>query len=321
MDIYIQSCGKTESQDYRWLEILVNDQFVENPQRRKPPFMESSIKTRGNTIQFGNLYEVDNPALVLARNEDRLILLVYWLNAKTSSLEYRRPIYNSIALVASKNSNDENLRLQMLASDALNNWKLFAEKVGSYVKLDAVNTHGFKVEIQQLKSYIDSFAVSISLNDPDKKRKLAKDVLNLDSKSPIKKKIVEETKQLRIRRLAQELKESSLPIWNGPLVVVAENVSEEVLNSSVWRGISDCVEQENNGEDWKEIIEQQKKNLMIPKGILIIILSVLLLSFFVAITLIVLPRLIPDYPTPQESPPVINHTSLTPTPQVGVNIA
>ena len=297
MDIYLQSCGKKETQDYRWIKIYADSAWIEQPERQDPPFID----------QLSKFYKPDTPAVILERNNQELRLLIYWLKTKERSVQYRRPVYNSIALV-SKDKKDY-LLLQMLASEALEDWKIFAEKFDGLVKWDHDNEHGFKVEQSQLLEYIQNQAKESShLENADQTRKLAQDVLNVDSKSPEKQEIVQETKQEWIKKLADELKTSQLPNLNGLLVVVAENVAEEVLTGVVWRGISDRVK---SSEVWIEIPvpeEEFKKKSFTPY----VLLAIIVISLFVILITVVFSLSQPQKnPNPQPSLP---QTHLSPTP-------
>lgn len=297
MDIYIQSCGKEERQDYRWLNIYEHDQWLQNPERKDPSFI----------FQFSDFYKPDTPAVLLARNNQKLMLLIYWLRTKQRSFQYGRPVYNSLALVSEDEK--DNLLLQMLASEALKDWEKFAEKLDSFVKWDQDNEHGFKVEESQLLEYIQN-QKSKNLDNADKTRKLACDVLNKHSKSPKKKEIFQKTAQKWIKDLAEELEKTDLPTWDGPLVVVAENVAEEVLKPVVWRGISDRVEHNNESEDWKEV-ERVAEEVKKKSSEIYLIFLIMFVSCLLIIAVVLLLRQPQNNPNPQPSLP---QTHLSPTP-------
>jgi hypothetical protein len=317
MDIYIQSCGKKETQDYRWLKIYEDDKWLQNPERKDPPFISNPIKTITNTqVQFSDFYKPSTPAVILARNNQELMLLIYWLRTKERSLEYGRLVHNSLALI-SKDNQEDNLRLQMLASEALKDWEEFAKKLDCFVKWDQDNEHGFKVEESQLLEYIQNQrsknlynADNNADNNADKTRKLACDVLNKHSKSPKKKEIFQKTAQKWIKDLAEELEKTDLPTWDGPLVVVAENVAEEVLKPVVWRGISDRVEHNNESEDWKEV-ERVAEEVKKKSSEIYLIFLIMFVSCLLIIAVVLLLRQPQNNPNPQPSLP---QTHLSPTP-------
>ncbi|KHG42836.1 hypothetical protein OA07_02785 [Aphanizomenon flos-aquae 2012/KM1/D3] len=120
MDIYLQSRGQKGAQDYRWLKIYENSKWLKNVQLLDPPILEIS--------QF---YQSDTPAVVLYRNNQKLILFIYWLKTKQRSLDYGRPVQNSLVLIGEEN---DCLLFQLLASEALDNWQSFAAKFDNCVQ-------------------------------------------------------------------------------------------------------------------------------------------------------------------------------------------
>ncbi|MDD1421903.1 PT domain-containing protein [Dolichospermum sp. ST_sed1] len=227
------------------------------------------------------------------------MLLIYWLRTKERSFQYGRPVYNSLALVSEDEK--DNLLLQMLASEALKDWEKFAEKLDSFVKWDQDNEHGFKVEESQLLEYIQN-QKSKNLDNADKTRKLACDVLNKHSKSPEKKEIFQKTAQKWIKELAGELETTQLPSGIELLVVVAENIAEDVLEPVVWRGISDRVE----SEGWKEC----KKKYPTTYPTTYMILAIVFIIGSVLLVVIFLFSQPQKNPTPQPSP----QTEIQPSP-------
>jgi hypothetical protein len=187
----------------------------------------------------------------------------------------------------------------MLASEALQDWKLFSQRLDGFVQWGD-NEHGFQVEKQHFSKYIDlvkNEARSQTLEESDKTKKLNQDVLNVDSKSPQKQKIFQETKQKWIKKLAEELKTKQLPKGNGALVVVAENVSENILQDVKWWGISDRVQSGSSSK-------RKKKDLKI-----LIILVFLIIGLGLIILAIVSQH--PKNPTPE---PTSQPTIIKPSP-------
>jgi hypothetical protein len=307
MDIYLQSCGKKESQEYRWLKIYKDGEWLNKVEHQEPQILE----------KISQFYQPDTPAVILYRKKPNLILFIYWLKTKQRTLDYRRPVQNSLVFIGAEK--DCLLSFQMLASEALEDWQSFAENFDKYVQW-ADDEYGFQVEPSSRKTFEtflfkkDAVKDSEKLKDPDETRKLACDVLNVKSKSPEKQKILQETKQGWIKKLAEELETTNLPDRDGPLVVVAENVAEEVLQSDVWRGISDRVAHNNESGVWKEIKETEIEEVKKKDPKFYIILAIILISCVVLAIVYSLSQ-IPKNPTTQPtSEPTIIKPSPSPTP-------
>jgi hypothetical protein len=289
MDIYIQSCGQKGTQDYRWLKIYETRDWLKKVEHQEPQILE----------KISQFYQTDTPTVILYSKNQQLILFIYWLKTKQRSLDYGRPVQNSLVLIGAEK---DCLLFQMLASKALEDWQLFAENFDNCVQWGD-DEYGFQVEKSSFEKFIfkkDVVKDYEQLKTPDETRKLARDVLNVKSKSPEKQKIVQETKQKWIKALAEELKTTKLPDnWDGPLVVVAENVAEAVLQLNVWRGISDRVAHNNESGVWKEIkekkIEEVRKKSLTPH---LTLLSIILVSCLVILLVFSLSQS-PKNPTPQ----------------------
>ncbi|KHG42838.1 hypothetical protein OA07_02795 [Aphanizomenon flos-aquae 2012/KM1/D3] len=116
--------------------------------------------------------------------------------------------------------------------------------------------------------------------------------------------------------------ETKLPSWDGPLVVVAENVAEEVLKLVVWWGISDRVEHNNESGDWKEIevesgrwkeIEIVKEEVKKKSPTPYIILASCLVCL---VTLAVMLSFSHPQNNPNPQPSLPTQIQLSPTPQI-----
>jgi hypothetical protein len=200
MEIYVQSRGFSQAQDYRWLRINKDGTQV----RENPPLLD----------EVENLIDSESPTVVIARSNQRLLLLVTELDSAKRTDVKRRPIRNNIAWVG-KDSDEPVLRA--LAARALRGE--LSEEIDRAV--ESGGDQGFQVnfsDIQKLESAVRDKAKNSS---PDPKRKIESNLAN-------KKKY-----------LADELEQYSLPIDNKPLVVVTGTKKREILeNAGVWRGLS-----------------------------------------------------------------------------------
>ncbi len=200
MEIYVQSRGFSQAQDYRWLRINKDGTQV----RENPPLLD----------EVENLIDSESPTVVIARSNQRLLLLVTELDSAKRTDVKRRPIRNNIAWVG-KDSDEPVLRA--LAARALRGE--LSEEIDRAV--ESGGDQGFQVnfsDIQKLESAVRGKAKNSS---PDPKRKI-------ESNFADKKKY-----------LADELEQYSLPIDNKPLVVVTGTKKRETLeNAGVWRGLS-----------------------------------------------------------------------------------
>lgn len=221
-DIYVQSCGFGANQDYSWQK---KDGDGQSPEI--PPLLEDGIdKNKGKTTKISDLYASQDPSLVILRDGDKLLLLVTALKAVERSKKYGRSLRNSIAFV----TENENL-IRGTAARILKDWESFTEKVDEAVVFD--KEKGFEVKWQVIDNYLNESEIKdIDSKDPDLTIKVAKDSLING---------VSRQNGRAIAELAEELQNYRLPKLNDALVVVTGNVSEDLLATWVWRGISERV--------------------------------------------------------------------------------
>ncbi|MHC5729887.1 MAG: hypothetical protein ACYTXY_38385, partial [Nostoc sp.] len=93
MEIYVQSAGVSEQQDYIWQKITETGQ-----KRVDEPILVKNFK---------DLLQTEAPSIFIGRESNKLILLVTGMKA-TQRKDYRnRTIRNSIALIAQDNQENE----------------------------------------------------------------------------------------------------------------------------------------------------------------------------------------------------------------------
>lgn len=229
--IYVQNRGVSQDYDYQWKEIRFNNntQCVVD----YPPLVKS----------FKDLLDSKAPSLLLARSENKLLLLI--TDIPSQRKDYReRTIRNSVAWIGE--AQDE----QILTALAIRGLKSilgqdtsFKEEINNAVEPN--EKEGFRVKEKALQ------AENLAKNpqSPYKSQDLP---LKIDRCKIAK--IDEE----RINELINELKEYKLPQHDGALVVVTKNKAESALKKAkVWRGLSALVKSDN----WIEIQSDRKKKL------------------------------------------------------------
>ncbi len=81
MAIYVQSCGVSQNNDYRWLKIGENDHISRIPPILKRPFSIVVGKLE-KEVFVTDMIDSKTPSIVLARSDRELLLLVTGLKAK-----------------------------------------------------------------------------------------------------------------------------------------------------------------------------------------------------------------------------------------------
>ncbi|MDJ0728328.1 MAG: hypothetical protein QNJ38_24815 [Prochloraceae cyanobacterium] len=145
MDIYVQSCGLHPKQDYCWLKIVQTDDHLPD----NPPLLVQVEDENGQSGLITDFYYSETPSIVLAKGQDRSILVITALLAGDRSKLYGRTIRNSIAIVSPKTE-----LLQKIAARAAQNWDDFTDRIDRAVNFD--DESGFKVDLPQIKSYLDN---------------------------------------------------------------------------------------------------------------------------------------------------------------------
>lgn len=255
MEIYVQSCGMAQNKGYRWIK--ESQQIVETPDSIQE--VEELIESEANSI-------------VLARKQNKLLLLVTGL--ESSRKDYRgRRILNSVAWITEDSSGEEE-KLRAIAVNALQGKlqgsidKAITNTVGKSTKKSSKNEsnlsvnqnedYGFEVDFNKIK--IDDLNVeSVKSGSPNKKNDV-KSYSNLEeSKIP----------------LIEELQKSKLPDGDRPLVVVTGIKLDSALrDANVWRGLTKNLTnmQGSNNHNTNQAGKQQF-NRIIP-GILAVLLII-----------------------------------------------
>ena len=232
MEIYVQTRGLSQDYDYCWLRITPESQYPEIPPMLTRPILTSTK----SEVRITDLIQSESPSVVLARDNDELLLLVTGMES-TKRQDFRgRKIRNSLAWVCQDSEDNEQL-LRALAVQALR---------GSLKKevddaIDFAGDYGFRVDYKAINK----------LGTPQ-------NVTNLSANSYLM--LGKNSEQLR-DDLANQLKENCLPTETGVLVVVTGIKKESTLTQAgVWRGLSNSIE----AATWKRY--EEKKSDLEEKG-------------------------------------------------------
>ncbi|MGF1589651.1 MAG: hypothetical protein ACFCU7_10470 [Pleurocapsa sp.] len=273
---YIQSRGKNQDEDYRWLRIKPNEYYPENPDFLLQPISNLSIKPI-------DLIESQKFSIILVARRNDYCLLVTGLKAREERMDFMgRPVRNSILWICRKDG--ENIKIRSLLILALRGEldRVIDETINISGK------YGFEVDYDRLK-HLSNSTLAIGNNyQTDASCKIGK---NCDS--------------LR-EEIALELESNVLPEREGLLVLVTSIKSASTLkDTGVWRGLSNRVE----FHEFKQYasldvtkFETEKKTIWLL--IAIAVISTIAISFLI-IKLTIWqkpqPKINPNSPNLQES--------------------
>ena len=259
MAIYVQSRGKNQDHDYRWLRIKSNEYYPENPDFLLQPISTLSIRPI-------DLIESQKSSIILVAKQNDYCLLVTGLKARKERTDFTgRPIRNSVLWICQKDS--ENLIIRSLLIRALRGE--LDKNIDKDINISG--EYGFEVNYNQLKAFSNSLLAIDNHERIDSIYKIGK---NCDS--------------LR-EELALELESNALPNKEGLLVLVTSLKSASALKETgVWRGLSNRVESEEF-KKYASLVttksETEKKTLWLWIMIALILI--------IAITLIIIKLTIP----------------------------
>jgi hypothetical protein len=207
MEIYIQSAGIFQEQDYSWQNI--SNRPVDEPQLVK---------------EFKHLLNTQFYSILLGRKKGELILIVTGMKASQRK-DYRgRTLRNSIVFVAEETSQNDKI-IRGLAVAALRND--LEHHIDNTIKPGG--DYGFEVDREKIEVLIHQFDSNIPSSE--------------DTKETFHK--IGKNSEDNIEQIANELTKNSLPENIETLVVVTEAKNEDTLkNAKVWRGVSNLVRSE-----------------------------------------------------------------------------
>ena len=274
MSIYIQSRGKKQDEDYRWLKIKSNEYCPKNPDFLLQPIPTLSVRAI-------DLIESQKPSIILVATQNDYYLLVTGLKARKERIDFTgRPVRNSVLYIVKKDS--ENIIIRSLLIRALRG-ELDREIDKT---INTSSKHGFEVDYDCLKHLSNSTLAIGNNQNTDLNCKLGK---NCDS--------------LR-EELALELENNVLPDREGLLVLVTSLKSASALKETdvwLWRGLSNRVESEEF-QQYTPLADTEKKTLRL--GIAIALISI------IAIALIIIKLTTPQQPQIDPNPQIEESTHL-----------
>ena len=250
MDIYIQSRGRNQDRDYRWLLIESDKYYPENPN-----FLTQFI---GNsTIKPINLIESQKQSIILVAEQNNYYLLVTGLKASEDRTDFTgRSIRNSVLWICQKDSDNAKVRSLLIRA-------LKGELEPQIDKtISAGGKYGFEVDRESLL-------------------KLSNSALNVENNrnSDPSCKIGSNCESLK-QEIALELQTSPFPDRNGLLILVTSIKSASALKeAAVWRGLSNRIKDEEfeTYSSLKTVDRSQKKTIF--QGIAIAIILLVAIAF------------------------------------------
>jgi hypothetical protein len=220
--IYVQSRGIAQERGYCW----VDDKNI--------------VEAHSLVKEAKDLIESEAFSVVLARNSNKLLLLVTGLEASERK-DYRgRTIRNSVAWVG---QDTDEPTLRAIAARALLG---FLEKdIDGAVK--SGSEKGFEVSFEKIKTLTEATtnpAKSELLDSDKEKQKIGR------TSDKLKRELASDLEKYRLPRQEPEHKSNNQQFV--PLVVVTGIQDEETLKKAgVWRGLSSLVD--SNSQSWEDM--------------------------------------------------------------------
>lgn len=152
MDIYVQSRGFAQDDDYCW-------------QRETPPIIKKH--------KVNSLIQSESPSVVIARYGGKLLLLVTGLQANERVDFIGRTIRNSVAWISQEP--DDEAKFRAIAVRALNG--SLSKDIDKLIVFGG--EYGFKFEEEEIKNLDFLDEIGIEYVEPDNEKKIAKNSQNL----------------------------------------------------------------------------------------------------------------------------------------------
>ncbi len=216
MVIYLQSRGKNQDQDYRWLRIKSNESYPENPD-----FLSQSIDNL--SLKPVDLIESQKFSVILVARKNDYCLLITGLKAREERTDFTgRAVRNSLLWICQKDPG--NIIIRSLLIRALRGE--LEREIDQTINI--AGQYGFEVDYQLLKDLLNSTLAIANNQNTDLNGKIAKN------------------SELLRQELALELETNTLPPQQGLLVLITSIKSASALKATnVWRGLSNRVESES----------------------------------------------------------------------------
>lgn len=267
MEIYVQSRGSSPDFEYCW-------------QPEVPPQLSS----------ISSLIQSESPSVVLARFEEKLILLTTGLESCEKKDFRDRPIRHSIFWRCNDNSSGET-QIRAIAVQALR--EQLSDQVDKYISLGGQN--GFEASFSELKKLSDSFLSEIESQE-----------LPVDLEAP---KIGKNSPKLK-EYLAYQLQHYSLPKRYKFIVVATGIKAEDSLEKAgAWRSLSNLVK----SKDWRNSSKGELRQPNFLRAAIAIVAAIVVVALILLVVL-----LHPFSPKPEVTPSPSQ--GMTPSePEVKVN--
>ena len=150
MEIYVQSCGISQEHDYRWLKIPEKTQ----PYPEIPHILREASRIENDTeVRLTDLYDSQEPTVVLVREREELLVLVTALEASDRTKIYGRQVRNSVAWVTQKFDKKNPEILSNIAAYVTENWDYLRKTIDEAVDFD--ERDGFRVNREPIAEYFE----------------------------------------------------------------------------------------------------------------------------------------------------------------------
>lgn len=219
MQIYIESRGFSQDDDYRWLKVTKQSQ-VRIDKEDLPAIMQEA----------NQLIDSEAESVVIGRKNNELLLLITGVKAVERVDFADRQIRISVAWLILDSQDNERV-LRMLAATILDSEKrqYLTAEISQAVSLGGET--GFQVNFEHIHR----------LTNASKAQNLLQDELPNTSKK------IAELSAKRQAELTSELQQYRLPTQEGLIVVVTGiKKVETLINAGIWRGLSSLV----SFQDW-----------------------------------------------------------------------
>lgn len=156
IDMYIQSCGISQDQDYHWRKIISQD----NQPREIPRLLRAATCIEnGIQIRLTDKYDSQEPTVVLAQVGNELLLLVTAIVAIERTKNHGYQVRNSVALTTTYSDENKQL-LRQIVVQVKQNWEELRNAIDEAVQSDS--DAGFRVSPERIKQYIGNVQNQVS---------------------------------------------------------------------------------------------------------------------------------------------------------------
>ena len=282
MAIYVQSRGKNQDRDYRWLRIKSDESYPENSE-----FLRQSIGKL--SIKPVDLIESQKFSVILVATRNDYCLLITGLKAREERVDFTgRSVRNSLLWVCRKDENERQVRSLLIRA-------LQGELDRELDRTISISgEYGFEVDHTLLKNLANSTSEIANNQNTD-----------------LKGKIGQNSESLR-QELALELENNTLPDTEGLLVLITSIKSAPALKATgVWRGLSNRVETEFQAYSASTVKQPQKKTVLLGIAIaLVLIIAIALSAMKFSTRQKPQPEIIPTPSTIQKNSPTTSKENL-----------